>query len=296
MIMYFIQINYDWTDFEPYILTEIEKALAFVVVLILITYLLIKFHIANENFSEHISKSNEELRLAKESSDEMSKLKTHFLANMSHEIRTPLNGIIGLSDLINRHTDDEEIRNMTAMQKESSNRLLNTITSILKLSKMEAERESIELNRIELNKMIMSSIDLLRPLAEKKDIDIRTKLFEDPIYCFGTEDILYQILNNIVGNGIKFTDKGYVEVKISKDEGRALIEVKDTGIGISEDFLPKIFNAFEQESSGMNRDFEGSGLGLSISKKYIELLGGDLQVESVKGEGTKFTIVLPLHY
>ena len=296
LVMYFNSIGYSWTSLEAVAITESEKALSFVIVLVLITYLLLKFHKANEQFSKHLSKSNEDLRMAKESADEMSRLKTHFLANMSHEIRTPLNGIIGLSELISDKSDSDEIREMADMQLQSSTRLLNTITSILKLSKMESEREKIELSRLELKEMITTSVDLLRPIAEKKKIELTVDLPKDPVYCFGTEDILYQILNNIAGNAIKFTDEGFVKVALQLDDQFAKITIADSGIGISEEFLPKIFNAFEQESSGINREYEGSGLGLSISKKYIEMLGGELGVTTEKGQGTVFTISLPLHY
>ncbi len=292
-------LNYEgiqWTSFQPEVITPPEQALAFFVVLVLIIYMLIQFHRANNQFSSHLTESNLMLKEARDSADEMSRLKTHFLANMSHEIRTPINGIIGLSELIGEATQNQEVKKMADMQLESSRRLLNTITSILKLSKMEAEGERIELKKLDINYLVNSTVKLLKPLADKKGIELKSTFKKSDISCYATEDIMYQIMNNIIGNGIKFTDEGSVEISTDQNENNVEIQVVDTGIGISEDFLPKIFNAFEQESRGFNRDFEGSGLGLSISKRYIELLGGELIVQSEKGKGTTFKIRLPHHH
>lgn len=293
LVMYLNIIETYWTSIEPQAFSPSEQALAFVIVGILVAYLLLQFHKANEQFSEHLTESNRTLKKARDSAEELSKLKSTFLANMSHEIRTPLNGIIGLAELIEDKTADDEVKQMVEMQIKSSNRLLDTITSILRLSKFEAERKSIDLFPVQINDLVISCVELLEPLASKKGIGLNYKHSEEDILCKATKDILIQILNNIIGNGIKFTEEGSVEVETLYSDHMAVIKVKDTGIGIGEEFLPKIFNSFEQESTGFSRSYEGSGLGLSISQKYIELLGGNLEVESTKGVGTVFTIEIP---
>ena len=225
----------------------------------------------------------------------MNRLKTNFLSNMSHEIRTPINGILGLSQVINLETDNPDIKAYVKLQQQSGKRLLNTITSILDLSRLEAKNSQLALKQIDINNLTLECIHSLASLARQKGLHFTYLPSDKPLICLADETMLYQVINNIVGNAIKFTEKGAVEVCTGALNANALIIVRDTGIGISEDFLPRIFNPFEQESTGRSRSHEGTGLGLSISKKYIELLGGEITIESEKDKGSTFRIALPLH-
>ena len=239
----------------------------------------------------------QELIEAKERAEEMNKLKSSFLANMSHEVRTPINGILGLTEIIEETDDLSQLKEYSEMIRESGTRLLNTINSILHLSQMEATSGNFNLNEIELNDFVKSNVNLFLMAAQKKNIKLTFEPRNNDAYILGDESMIDQILNNLIGNAIKFTDEGEVKVSIlegtKKEKPFYQIVVSDTGIGVSEEFLPRIFNEFEQESSGYARKFQGSGLGLAICKKYTELLGGTIKAESKKGEGTKFIVQLP---
>jgi len=267
------------------------------IVFFIIVYLIFHYHQAYELAKFSIKRSVDELRTAKELAEEMNRLKTNFLSNMSHEIRTPINGILGLSQVIEMETENDDVRKYVRLQQQSGQRLLNTITSILNLSRIEARRDQLRLTSININKLIHECIAPLEGLANGKKLSLVFKPSAEQLHCLSDETMLYQVINNIVGNAIKFTEKGEVVISTGFHEpSGAFIRVADTGIGISDDFLPRIFNSFEQESTGRGRSYEGSGLGLSISKKYIELLDGQITVSSRKNAGTTFEIKLPLYY
>ena len=240
----------------------------------------------------------EELEEAKKRAEEMNKLKSNFLANMSHEIRTPINGILGLAEIIALDADIDQIHQYSKMIHESGNRLLNTITSILNLSRLEAEQGQFTVQRLDLVNYIEKTKDVFGILAERKSLEFEFNALSKELEIMADKSMIDQVINNLVGNSIEFTKRGKISLELKCAElhsiKMALIEVKDTGIGIEPEFIPKLFNAFEQESTGTSRAFEGSGLGLAICKKYIELLGGDILVESVKNEGSTFKAYIPL--
>ncbi|MDH5380013.1 MAG: HAMP domain-containing histidine kinase [Cyclobacteriaceae bacterium] len=291
---FFHLIDYQWISIPPQELKLHEQVLAAFVGLLLMVYVLYQFDLTFLAFVNFTNSQKLELKEAKESAEEMNRLKSNFLANMSHEIRTPINGIMGLADIMLSEVDNPEVKEMVYMQKESSKRLLNTINSILQLSKLEAESSSFRLKNVLTENLISDSVKLLEPLAWKKNISLINYSDLKGVHCYASEEILFQVFNNIIGNAIKFTDKGSVIIRTKISNTRAYIIVSDTGIGISEEFLPRIFNTFEQESQGLSRSYEGTGLGLSITKKYLELIGGNISVESIKGEGSKFTITFPI--
>lgn len=281
---------------EPQELAFVEATITICLVFFIIVYLIYHYHQAFELAKSHIRKSVEELQSAKELAEEMNRLKTNFLSNMSHEIRTPINGILGLSQVIAMETDSSEIRNYVQLQQQSGQRLLNTITSILDLSRIEAQQNQLKLRVTDVNSLVQECISSLEELARKKKLAFSFNPFAENLRCLSDETMLYQVINNIVSNAIKFTDKGEVCVSTRlRNDTHVGIVVKDTGLGISEEFMPRIFNSFEQESAGRSRSHEGSGLGLSISKKYIELLGGEILVESKKNAGSVFEIILPVY-
>jgi len=246
-------------------------------VFFLMVYLIYHYNMAYELARQNISKSVDEMKKAKELAEEMNRLKSNFLANMSHEIRTPINGILGISQIIEMEAASPEIKSYVQLQKQSGERLLNTITSILNLSRLEAEKSQLSLKVVEINQLLLNNLKPLGGLAKAKELEFVINLYSEKLYCLADDSMLYQVFNNIIGNAIKFTERGSISVTTVLDKTKTnqiVLTVEDTGIGISKDFLPNIFNPFEQESSGRSRSHEGSGLGLSISKRYIELLGG----------------------
>lgn len=239
-------------------------------------------------------KAEQEVIKAKQLAEEVSKLKSNFLANMSHEIRTPLNGMIGLSNLLENETDLVKIKELVGLQKISSNRLLSTLTSILNFARLESEFEGMPLKRVEVQKVLLTAFNSLEPSAIAKNIVLELNQEKQPLYCLADEGLFYQVFNNLIHNAIKFTQHGKVTVSVGKKDSFVFVTVEDTGIGISEDFVDKIFFPFLQESQGESRNYQGNGLGLSIAKRYIELLGGSIKVKSIKGKGSSFEVMLPL--
>lgn len=273
-----------------------EELTTVILMFFVIVYLIYHYHQAYELAKASLEETVKDLRVAKDMAEEMNRLKTNFLSNMSHEIRTPINGILGLSQVIDMETDNHDIKSYVKLQQQSGQRLLNTITSILELSRLESRNNQLSLKVIDVNKLTTECIDSLAPLAHQKGLSFSHQPSTEPLLCLADETMLYQVINNIVGNAIKFTESGSVEVTtFARNQVSAIVAIRDTGIGVSEEFLPRIFNPFEQESSGRSRSHEGSGLGLSISKKYLEMLGGEIVVQSAKDHGSTFEIVLPLH-
>ena len=235
-----------------------------------------------------------ELRKAKEKAEEMNRLKSSFIANMSHEVRTPLNGILGVSQLLEQKDLPEETKHYLNLQKESGLRLLDTINNIMSLSRLEAKPNLDELKSFDLNAYILKNIEPFEVLAHKKNIELKFYPNKEKIMLPINEHLFYQVFNNLVGNAIKFTLKGSVKLNTNISGEFAIITITDTGVGIKQKNLKKIFNSFVQESTGTGRRFEGSGLGLAIVKKYVEWSGGSIYVESKKGKGSIFILRLPL--
>jgi PAS domain S-box-containing protein len=244
-----------------------------------------------------VSKQKEqekELKNAKERAEEMMQLKSNFLANMSHEVRTPLNGILGVTQLLQKEDLSEEINYYLKLQRNSGLRLLDTINNILSISRLDASQNDEDFKSVDLNSFIKNNIAPFNILAKQKNITVNFIPCKRKIEIPLNEHIFYQVFNNLMGNALKFTMEGYIEVKTKIKADCAQVIVKDTGIGISPDFIDRIFDVFEQESTGINRNYEGSGLGLAIVKRYIDRIGGEIKVESEKNSGTQFTLSLPL--
>lgn len=242
--------------------------------------------------------SNKELLLAKEAAESMSKLKSNFLANMSHELRTPLIAILGYTEILSDEVDDKDWLDMVETIMQSGKRLLETLNLILDLSKIEADK--IQINKVELNfaDEINQTINLLKPFADRKNLYLKSFIPENAITINADKRLLQSVITNLINNGIKYTNKGGVTVSLETFEKNeslctALI-VSDTGIGIAEEDQSVVFDEFRQVSEGYNRSFEGAGLGLTITKKFVEKMGGTITLESTPGNGSVFTVVFPL--
>jgi hypothetical protein len=222
------------------------------------------------------------------------------MANMSHEIRTPMNAIVGMTRLlVTKEPRQDQMRYLDAIQKSADN-LLIIINDILDLSKIEAGKIIIEQTDFSLREVIQSMIDMLMFKAEDKRIALKAEIEEGiPNRLVGDPTRINQVLINLAGNAIKFTEKGHVAVKasIQKKEDKTYwiqLDVEDTGIGISSEYVDKIFESFTQAGTDTARKYGGTGLGLTISKQLVTLMHGEVSVKSELGKGTTFTVLLPL--
>ncbi|MEI6123003.1 MAG: PAS domain S-box protein [Bacteroidota bacterium] len=233
---------------------------------------------------------------AKEIAENSDRLKTALIANMSHELRTPMTGILGFASLLRQQIKDTNSQSMLDNILLSSERLMSTLNSILSLSQLEASKNPLEIVRTNLSTFIEISLIPIQFEANKKQIFIK-KILQPNLFAAFNENFLIQILNNLVSNAIKFTEKGGITIETGittyREKEYAFISIADTGIGISKDHYNLIFEEFRQVSEGLNRTYEGSGLGLSLCKKMSELMGGKIIVDSVLGKGSVFTIYLP---
>nr|MDO8112773.1 ATP-binding protein [Candidatus Sigynarchaeota archaeon] len=218
-------------------------------------------------------------------------------ATMSHELRTPLNSIIGFTGILQQEMVgplNAEQKKQLGMVRDSSSHLLNLINDVLDLSKIEAGQMQISAETFDLHASIEKCIKTIQPQAEKKglatDVEIAPKIGS----IKSDQRRVEQIILNLLSNAIKFTEKGKVRVECSMKEGKVLVRVIDTGIGIKKTDTDKLFKPFRQIDTNITRKYEGTGLGLSICKRLVELLGGNIDVESELGKGSTFFFTLPV--
>lgn len=239
-----------------------------------------------------------ELKRALDCAEEANKLKFNLLSNMSHELRTPLTGIIGFSSLLRDELSETDHVEITDKILKSSKRLLVTLNSVLNLAEIESGNYPISLTEFNLGTYTRYFLTNFDKTASEKNLSFEIAILDDEINAVGDENLFKQILMHIVDNAIKFTNVGGIRVEVTSgedDQGStsAIVKVIDTGIGINTDDQSKIFREFRQLSEGIRRNFEGSGLGLSVAKKMIRLMKGNIFVESVVNKGSTFSIVLP---
>lgn len=242
----------------------------------------------------------EELVAAKEKAEEINRIKSVFFSNMSHELRTPLVGILGFADILAESLDDESEKNMAVSILQGGKRLLNTLTSLLSLSELETLKQDIELKSIDVNPICRDLLKSFKTSTLKSNIECKVEFESEKLELNVSSRLLREALSQVVKNAFTYTDSGSILIKTYKKEETdsqnttGIIEVIDTGIGIEKDKLDIIFEEFRQASEGLGRSYEGTGLGLTISKKYLELMNAKISVESVAGNGSKFILTFPL--
>jgi signal transduction histidine kinase/CheY-like chemotaxis protein len=253
-----------------------------------------------ENINEDLDAYARELTLARDLALDASKAKSAFLANMSHELRTPLNAIIGYSEMMademtfeGRDSDASDLNKI----KNAGAHLLAVINDILDLSKIEAGRMELHLENIDVASAVNDVVETARPLADKQGNTIKVSIAEDIDEMFTDLTRVRQVLLNLLSNACKFTKNGVIRLEVNyknDDQGMVIFNVKDTGVGMHDEQIQKIFEAFKQADLSTTKEFGGTGLGLTISKRFCEMLGGEIMVRSEPSIGSTFSIMLPV--
>ena len=238
-----------------------------------------------------------ELTVARDTALNSSRYKSEFLANMTHELRTPIQAIMGYIDLVKEELEDEGLYHLQQdLDKvtRNSERLLSMISSVLDLAKIEAGRMELKLRSVYLEELLKDVQDTILPLLPMGNNHFQLYKPEHNLQVRVDTEKLHQVLVNLISNACKFTENGNITLKVEHDQNELRFSVQDTGIGIAEDKLQVIFQQFSQVDGSQTRKFDGTGLGLAISKEFCQLMGAELSVESKLGEGSTFTVVLPI--
>lgn len=246
--------------------------------------------------AKELEREREVVKKLSEANDRLlqaNKLKDEFLATTSHELRTPLTAILGFTSVLKDEIpQDADYREFLDIIEDSGSRLMDTLNSLLDLAKLRAGIMEINIEAVDVYQVSFQEVVQLQTAAQKKGLNLKVRRPEQPLYAQADVYGLNRVLHNLVGNAVKFTDEGRVEVWFEERADRIDIHITDTGIGIDAEFLPELFNAFIQESDGLARTHEGTGLGLAITSGIVGLMDASIRVESTKGKGSDFVVSL----
>ncbi len=251
----------------------------------------------NQELEIRVQQRTEELQSALTLAEQASRAKTEFLAVMSHEVRTPLNGVIGFSELLGLHQFDKEVKETIEQLNDSAQTLLSLLNEILDFAKLDAHKIELEYKEFKLDSFMKSVVDQFRGQLSRNALSCRLICDDDSVY-FGDNLRIRQILNNLIHNAIKFTREGMIEVSVQSQlrgsDNWLIFSVKDSGIGIESNKLEMIFSPFTQSDSSKTREYGGTGLGLAICQKVVQLMDGEINVQSKLGLGSRFWFTIPL--
>jgi len=260
-------------------------------------YLMWRAHMLATEQAEELAREREVNKVLQEANERLTKanrLKDEFLATTSHELRTPLTAILGFTSVLREEIpEDADYREFLDIIEDSGSRLMETLNSLLDLAKLRADMMEINLETCDLYYQCSNGITDLKATAERKGLELFVERPSETLFV--DLDVLgfLRILQNLIGNAIKFTETGVVKIMLEAEDDLVHMRICDSGIGIDEEFLPRLFDEFMQESDGPSRSYEGFGLGLAITVRLVRLMHGDLSVKSQKGEGSQFTVTFP---
>jgi signal transduction histidine kinase len=225
-----------------------------------------------------------------------SEAKSNFLAVMSHELRTPLNAIIGYSDLlllgVPNSVPDRAMHQVERIRV-AAGTLLNLVEEVLSFSRIEAGKEEVRISPVDMNHLVRECLAMVEPLAAQKHLQLNVVMPDEPVKIVSDDRKIRQILTNLLSNAVKFTEQGTIALELSEVDREVQIIVEDTGIGIPQEYLERIFDPFWQVEPASTRRFGGTGLGLGVARKLARLLDGKLHVTSTVGQGSRFVLMLP---
>ncbi|MDP4287390.1 MAG: PAS domain S-box protein [Bacteroidota bacterium] len=244
-------------------------------------------------------KAEQELIQAKMEAEEISHIKSNILSNFSHELRTPLHSILGFSALLAEEIKDSSLREYALSIERSGQRLLATVTSIIEIAQLESGVGDLVLYPMPISEALETEVETFKPQFDARGLDLQLLLHRHDLIVLLEKNRFRKAIEKVIGNALKFTHYGSVRIDLSVEEevgktAQAVIRVRDTGIGMSPEFVKTAFEKFKQESSGFNRSYEGTGLGLPIARSYIRQMSGTIDIVSEPGEGTEVTIRFPI--
>lgn len=251
-----------------------------------------------ENELQIRRETEKKLQIAKEEAENANRAKTMFLANVSHDLRTPLNGIVGITEILKSSTITEELKEFLEYQIEAEETMIKLVEDLLNIEKIETDKVELQLSKMNLKESIKREILMIESRAEKKEIEVYANIEEEiPEILIGDEEKVCEVISQLLNNALKFTEKGSIGIEVKKREenkNSITIEfsIQDTGIGIGEEEKIRLFQIFSQGDGSYTKNYQGMGLGLMISIKMVEAMGGELDYSSEKGKGSRFYFIL----
>lgn len=282
---------------------------AIVLVLLILFFIINRFQLIRRNqemlqemntsLEDKVDQRTHDLQKALYNAEKADKLKTYFLANINHELKTPMNGVIGMSEYLKDHVENPELKSVADGLLETGKRLSNSLSSILELAEHESKLKDIEVEHFKPELLVYECLTYFQVEIEQKGLDLEVVNYAGDQFVSSNRRYFIRILDSLVSNAVKYTEKGRIKIELNRDIAAGhptfAVRVYDTGIGIHEIELLEIFNAFQTSQDQIARGYEGLGIGLTVARKYAELLGGEISVDSRLGHGSVFTLRLPLH-